>query len=175
MVKCTFNNCKETMARKYLEEHVTTTCQWRMLRCEHCGMQNPVCQQSVRSSLVTYILIIKSGRFVENSMMQAFFSFFLSHHLLYFLRRLPSSRAHSTQRSFLLSNQSSRPPPRELNIHHKKKLLQRRKRSQTGHTNLHCLNCSTHDKQPFWKITETKANSYINFLHLNSTYEKIGT
>jgi len=45
VVKCTSRNCTETMARKNLEEHVATTCQWRMLRCEHCGMQHPACQQ----------------------------------------------------------------------------------------------------------------------------------
>ncbi|XP_078350838.1 TNF receptor-associated factor 4-like [Oculina patagonica] len=46
IVKCTNTNCTETMARKNLEEHVTTTCQWRKVRCEHCSIQHPACKQS---------------------------------------------------------------------------------------------------------------------------------
>ncbi|KAL9954839.1 hypothetical protein ACROYT_G042420 [Oculina patagonica] len=46
VVKCTHLSCRETMARKSLKEHVTTTCQWRMIRCEHCSMQHLACEQS---------------------------------------------------------------------------------------------------------------------------------
>ncbi|XP_078351045.1 uncharacterized protein LOC144635808 isoform X2 [Oculina patagonica] len=50
VVKCTHLSCRETMARKSLKEHVTTTCQWRMIRCEHCSMQHLACEQSEHQS-----------------------------------------------------------------------------------------------------------------------------
>ena len=38
VVSCTNENCKESMARKDLDEHVTVTCQWRMIHCSYCSV-----------------------------------------------------------------------------------------------------------------------------------------
>ena len=38
VVSCTNANCKETMVRKDLDEHVTVTCQWRMIHCSYCSV-----------------------------------------------------------------------------------------------------------------------------------------
>ncbi|XP_020612111.1 TNF receptor-associated factor 6-B-like [Orbicella faveolata] len=34
-VSCTNENCRVTLQRRDLEEHVTTMCQWRILECDH--------------------------------------------------------------------------------------------------------------------------------------------
>ena len=52
VVSCTNENCKETMVRKDLDEHVTVTCQWRIIHCSYCGVSLPDCHLKVKSYIV---------------------------------------------------------------------------------------------------------------------------
>ncbi|XP_020612125.1 TNF receptor-associated factor 4-like [Orbicella faveolata] len=44
IVSCLNKNCDITMQRKNLKLHMTTTCQWRIIQCEHCSEPHPKCQ-----------------------------------------------------------------------------------------------------------------------------------
>lgn len=44
VVLCTNENCHVTMTRYNLQDHVTTTCEWRILECTHCNLSRPACQ-----------------------------------------------------------------------------------------------------------------------------------
>ena len=46
-VSCTNENCEVKVARKDLTEHVTTTCQWRIVKCVYCGEHHPQYQMEV--------------------------------------------------------------------------------------------------------------------------------
>ena len=48
IVSCTNDNCSETMTRNNLQKHVTTTCRWRILRCNFCSASHPECKKEVR-------------------------------------------------------------------------------------------------------------------------------
>ena len=41
IVTCTNENCDVTMKRRDLEQHVTNTCEWRIIECEYCEEQHP--------------------------------------------------------------------------------------------------------------------------------------
>ena len=41
IVTCTIENCHVTVKRKDLEQHVTNTCEWRIIECEYCEQQHP--------------------------------------------------------------------------------------------------------------------------------------
>ena len=41
IVTCTNENCDVTLKRKDLEQHVTSTCEWRIIECEYCEEQHP--------------------------------------------------------------------------------------------------------------------------------------
>lgn len=47
VVSCTNAICNETMTRNNLQAHVTTTCPWRILQCNHCGVSHPACETEV--------------------------------------------------------------------------------------------------------------------------------
>ena len=51
VVSCTNENCQVTLARKNLELHATTTCQWRLLCCNHCNLLHPACKTEVGISI----------------------------------------------------------------------------------------------------------------------------
>ena len=55
VVSCTNENCKETMVRKDLDEHVTGTCQWRMIHCLYCSVSLADCHLKVKSYIVLLI------------------------------------------------------------------------------------------------------------------------
>ncbi|XP_074618711.1 TNF receptor-associated factor 4-like isoform X2 [Acropora palmata] len=44
IVSCTNENCDVKLQRKELQDHVTTKCDWRILRCEFCSVSHPVLQ-----------------------------------------------------------------------------------------------------------------------------------
>ncbi|XP_078350416.1 TNF receptor-associated factor 4-like isoform X1 [Oculina patagonica] len=44
LVSCTNENCHVTLKRRYLENHVMITCQWRILECDHCSEPHPECK-----------------------------------------------------------------------------------------------------------------------------------
>ncbi|XP_020612163.1 TNF receptor-associated factor 6-B-like [Orbicella faveolata] len=46
-VPCTNENCQVTLKRKELGEHVSFTCQWRIVPCELCSEPHPMCQMEV--------------------------------------------------------------------------------------------------------------------------------
>jgi len=50
VVPCTNENCHVTLARKDLELHVTTKCQWRLLRCNHCSLLHPACKKEAHQN-----------------------------------------------------------------------------------------------------------------------------
>ena len=60
VVSCTNENCKETMVRKNLDEHVTVTCQWRMIHCSYCSVSLPDCYLKVKSHIVLLICFLHS-------------------------------------------------------------------------------------------------------------------
>ena len=41
IVTCTNENCHLTVKRKDLEQHVTNTCEWRIMECEYCEEPHP--------------------------------------------------------------------------------------------------------------------------------------
>ena len=41
MVACTNEHCLEQVKRKDLEQHVTNTCEWRIIECEYCEEPHP--------------------------------------------------------------------------------------------------------------------------------------
>ena len=41
IVTCTNENCDVTVERRDLEQHVTNTCEWRVIECEYCEQQHP--------------------------------------------------------------------------------------------------------------------------------------
>ena len=41
IVTCTNENCHVTLKRKDLEQHVTNTCDWKILKCEYCKEPHP--------------------------------------------------------------------------------------------------------------------------------------
>ena len=41
IVTCTIENCHVTVKRKDLEQHVTNTCEWRIIECEYCEEPHP--------------------------------------------------------------------------------------------------------------------------------------
>ena len=41
--------------RKDLDEHVTVTCQWRMIHCSYCSVSLPDCHLKVKSHIVPVI------------------------------------------------------------------------------------------------------------------------
>ena len=41
IVTCTSENCHVTVKRKDLEQHVTDTCEWRIIECEYCEESYP--------------------------------------------------------------------------------------------------------------------------------------
>ena len=41
IVTCTNENCRVTIKRKDLEQHVTNTCDWKILKCEYCKEPHP--------------------------------------------------------------------------------------------------------------------------------------
>ena len=41
IVTCTNENCHVTIKRKDLEQHVTNTCDWKILKCEYCKEPHP--------------------------------------------------------------------------------------------------------------------------------------
>ncbi|XP_020603685.1 TNF receptor-associated factor 3-like [Orbicella faveolata] len=43
-VPCINDNCQVTLKWKDLSEHVSVTCQWRIILCEHCNEPHPKCQ-----------------------------------------------------------------------------------------------------------------------------------
>ena len=43
------------MVRKDLDEHVTVTCQWRMIHCSYCSVSLPDCHLKVKSHIVLLI------------------------------------------------------------------------------------------------------------------------
>ncbi|XP_020612184.1 TNF receptor-associated factor 5-like [Orbicella faveolata] len=43
IVSCTNEKCQVTIQRKELEEHVTNSCQWRIVVCDHCNKSHPKC------------------------------------------------------------------------------------------------------------------------------------
>jgi len=43
-VLCTNENCDMTLKRKDLEEHLTITCEWRIVYCEYCREPQPNCR-----------------------------------------------------------------------------------------------------------------------------------
>ena len=52
VVSCTNENCKETMVRKDLDEHVTVTCQWRIIHCSYCGVSLSDYHLKVKSYII---------------------------------------------------------------------------------------------------------------------------
>ena len=46
-IHCTNDNCQVTLKRKDLSEHVSVTCQWKILLCEFCSEPHPKCQMEV--------------------------------------------------------------------------------------------------------------------------------
>ena len=41
IVTCNNENCHVTVKRKDLEQHVTNTCEWRIIECEYCEELHP--------------------------------------------------------------------------------------------------------------------------------------
>ena len=41
IVTCTNENCHVTIKRKDFEQHVTNTCDWKILKCEYCKEPHP--------------------------------------------------------------------------------------------------------------------------------------
>ncbi|KAL9954675.1 hypothetical protein ACROYT_G042241 [Oculina patagonica] len=50
LVFCTNENCHVTVQRKDLEKHVTITCQWRIIKCDHCREPHPECKMKDHSA-----------------------------------------------------------------------------------------------------------------------------
>ena len=44
---CTNQNCKVTVLRKDLDEHVGSLCRWRVLMCAYCNKPHSKCQEEV--------------------------------------------------------------------------------------------------------------------------------
>ncbi|XP_067052173.1 TNF receptor-associated factor 4-like isoform X2 [Acropora muricata] len=47
IISCTNENCDVKLQRKELQDHVTTKCDWRILRCEFCSVSHPALQMEV--------------------------------------------------------------------------------------------------------------------------------
>ncbi|XP_022809900.1 TNF receptor-associated factor 4-like [Stylophora pistillata] len=47
VIPCTNENCLEEVQRQQHEQHVTATCQWRILKCNYCSEPHPECQMQV--------------------------------------------------------------------------------------------------------------------------------
>jgi len=47
VVQCTNVNCHVRLLRKTLQKHVTKTCEWRILHCDHCNVSHPACKKEV--------------------------------------------------------------------------------------------------------------------------------
>ena len=48
LVSCKNKNCRQHVQRKDLKEHVSTTCQWRIIKCQHCSELHPKGQMEVQ-------------------------------------------------------------------------------------------------------------------------------
>ena len=57
VVSCTNKSCDDTMTRNNLQAHVTTTCPWRILRCNHCGFSYPACRIEVNMKIYYHKII----------------------------------------------------------------------------------------------------------------------
>lgn len=55
VVSCTNRNCHVTLTRNKLQSHVTTTCDWRILRCKHCRLPSPACKTKVNFIVFCFI------------------------------------------------------------------------------------------------------------------------
>ncbi|XP_022805210.1 TNF receptor-associated factor 4-like [Stylophora pistillata] len=44
VIPCTNENCLEEVQRQQHKQHVTATCQWRILKCSYCSEPHPECQ-----------------------------------------------------------------------------------------------------------------------------------
>ena len=47
-VSCTYEHCEAIVARKDVEEHVTSLCEWRIVLCGHCSEAHPKCLDEVQ-------------------------------------------------------------------------------------------------------------------------------
>ena len=50
MVSCTNEKCEVKVVRRDLAEHVTNTCDWKILKCCHCQENHPQCQMEVTTN-----------------------------------------------------------------------------------------------------------------------------
>jgi len=55
IVSCLNKNCDIAMRRKNLKLHMTTTCQWRIIQCEHCSEPHPKCQMEVNMIRIQWV------------------------------------------------------------------------------------------------------------------------
>ena len=56
-VSCTNQNCHVSIARKGLREHVTTTCEWRIIPCTYCNTQHPACETEVKIFICNDVIL----------------------------------------------------------------------------------------------------------------------
>ena len=49
VVSCTNGNCDVRLPRKDLQGHVTSSCEWKVLHCSHCGVSHAACKAKVRN------------------------------------------------------------------------------------------------------------------------------
>ena len=51
VIPCTNHNCQEEVQRQHHEQHVTVTCQWRIVECKYCCEPHPASQMPVKEQI----------------------------------------------------------------------------------------------------------------------------